>query len=87
VLVAPGTSPAFSVVLPLVAAVVTDSGGLLSHAAIVAREAGVPGVVGCGQATADIPDGAVVRVNGDTGEVTVHQIPLLVEHAPEASQR
>jgi pyruvate,water dikinase len=72
VLVAPGTSPAFNVVLPLIAAVVTDSGGLLSHAAIVAREAGLPGVVGCGDATARIPDGAVVRVDGDTGEVTIH---------------
>jgi pyruvate,water dikinase len=59
------------VILPLIAAVVTDSGGLLSHAAIIAREAGVPGVVGCGDATARIPDGAVVRVDADTGEVVV----------------
>jgi phosphohistidine swiveling domain-containing protein len=75
VLVASGTSPAFNVVLPLIAAIVTDSGALLSHAAIVAREAGIPGVVGCGNATARIPEGASVRVDANTGEVTVYAAP------------
>ncbi|HEV3400642.1 MAG TPA: PEP-utilizing enzyme [Acidimicrobiales bacterium] len=71
VLVTVATSPAFNVVLPLVGAIVTDRGGMLSHAAIVAREYGVPAVVGSGDATQRIPDGARLRVDGDAGEVTV----------------
>ncbi|HEX2023930.1 MAG TPA: PEP-utilizing enzyme [Acidimicrobiales bacterium] len=71
VLVTVTTSPAFNVVLPLVGAIVTDRGGMLSHAAIVAREYGIPAVVGSGDATQRVPDGAVVRVDGDSGEVTV----------------
>lgn len=71
VLVARSTSPYFNVVLPLLGAIVTDRGGQLCHAAIVAREYGVPGVVGTRDACKVIPDGARVRVNGSTGEVTV----------------
>jgi len=71
VLVTASTSEAFNVVLPLVNAIVTDAGGLLSHAAIVAREYGIPGVVGTGDATRLIPDGTRVRVDGDAGEVTL----------------
>jgi pyruvate,water dikinase len=55
----------------LVGAIVTDRGGLMSHAAIVAREYGLPGVVGCEVATSTIADGAMVRVDADKGEVTV----------------
>lgn len=51
VLVTQSTAPTFNVVLPLVSAIVTERGGALSHAAIVAREYGVPAVVGCGGAT------------------------------------
>ncbi|HET9500601.1 MAG TPA: PEP-utilizing enzyme [Marmoricola sp.] len=71
VLVARNTSPYFNVVLPLLGAIVTDRGGQLSHAAIVAREYGIPGVVGTRDATEVIPDGARVRVDGTTGEVRV----------------
>jgi phosphohistidine swiveling domain-containing protein len=71
VLVTESTTEAFNILLPLLGAIVTDSGGLLSHSAIVAREYGIPGVVGTRDATARIPDGAIVRVDGDTGEVTV----------------
>ncbi|MDQ3931532.1 MAG: PEP-utilizing enzyme [Actinomycetota bacterium] len=71
VLIAGSTAPAFTVVLPLVGAIVTDRGGLLSHAAIVAREYGIPAVVGTGDATRKIPDGALVRVDGAAGEVRV----------------
>ncbi len=71
VLVADATSPAFNVVLPLLGAIVTDRGGILSHAAIVAREFGIPAVVGSDDATRRIPDGARVRVDGGAGEVTV----------------
>jgi phosphohistidine swiveling domain-containing protein len=69
VLVTRMTSPYFTVVLPLLGAIVTDRGGQLSHAAIVAREYGIPGVVGTREATRLIPDGARVRVDGTTGEV------------------
>lgn len=71
VLVASATSEAFNVVLPLLGALVTDNGGLLAHAAIVAREFGIPGVVGTRDATSIIRDGARVRVNGSLGEVCV----------------
>jgi pyruvate,water dikinase len=72
VLVTESTTEAFNILLPLLGAIVTDSGGLLSHSAIVAREYGIPGVVGTRDATDRIPDGARVRVDGDAGEVTVH---------------
>jgi len=69
VLVTRMTSPHFNVVLPLLGAIVTDRGGQLSHAAIVAREYGIPGIVGTREATAKIVDGARVRVDGSSGEV------------------
>jgi pyruvate,water dikinase len=71
VLVTESTSEAFNILLPLLGGVVTDAGGLLSHAAIIAREYGIPGVVGTREATTLIPDGARVRVDGGAGEVTV----------------
>ena len=71
VLVTESTSEAFNILLPLLGAIVTDNGGLLSHAAIVAREYGIPGVVGTREATERIADGVRVRVDGDAGEVTV----------------
>jgi rifampicin phosphotransferase len=72
VLVTESTTEAFNILLPLLGAIVTDAGGLLSHSAIVAREYGIPGVVGTRDATERIPDGTLVRVDGDAGEVTVH---------------
>lgn len=71
VLVTESTTEAFNILLPLLGAIVTDAGGLLSHSAIVSREYGIPGVVGTRDATQLIPDGARVRVDGDAGEVTV----------------
>ncbi|MDQ6607587.1 MAG: PEP-utilizing enzyme [Actinomycetota bacterium] len=71
VLVTGSTTPALNPVLPLLGAIVTDRGGLLSHAAIVAREFGIPAVVGTGDATTRIPDGALVRVDGATGQTTL----------------
>jgi len=72
VLVTESTTEAFNILLPLLGAIVTDSGGLLSHSAIVAREYGIPGVVGTRDATDRILDGTRVRVDGDAGEVTVY---------------
>jgi phosphohistidine swiveling domain-containing protein len=71
VLVTESTTEAFNILLPLLGAIVTDNGGLLSHSAIVAREYGIPGVVGTREATERIADGVRVRVDGDSGEVTV----------------
>jgi rifampicin phosphotransferase len=71
VLVTTSTAPTFNVILPLVSAIVTERGGALSHAAIVAREYGLPAVVGCVGATKAITTGSKIRVNGDTGEVWI----------------
>jgi pyruvate,water dikinase len=71
VLVTESTTEAFNILLPLLGAIVTDRGGLLSHSAIVAREYGIPGVVGTREATERIGDGVRVRVDGNAGEVTV----------------
>lgn len=65
------TTEAFNIILPLLGAIVTDRGGLLSHPAIVAREYGIPAVVGTREASRLIADGTRVRVNGTTGEVLV----------------
>lgn len=69
VLVCQVTSPSWAPVFPLAAAVVADGGGCLSHAAIAARENGLPGVLGCGNATSALSDGQVVRVDGTRGLV------------------
>jgi phosphohistidine swiveling domain-containing protein len=71
VLVTESTTEAFNILLPLLGGIVTDNGGLLSHAAIVSREYGIPGVVGTRDATERIKNGVRVRVDGDSGEVTV----------------
>ena len=71
VLLTESTTEAFNILLPLLGAIVTDNGGLLSHSAIVAREYGIPGVVGTREATDRIADGTRVRVDGTAGEVIV----------------
>ncbi|MFT4817016.1 MAG: phosphohistidine swiveling domain-containing protein [Pseudohongiellaceae bacterium] len=71
ILVTKNTSAGFNVVLPIIGALVTDRGGVLSHAAIVSREFGIPGVVGTKNASQSIKDGDKIRVNGDTGEVDI----------------
>jgi phosphohistidine swiveling domain-containing protein len=69
VVVCPVTSPAWSVVFPSMGALVTDGGGILSHPAIIAREHGIPAVVGTGNATDILKDGQTVTVDGTTGVV------------------
>jgi rifampicin phosphotransferase len=71
ILITASTTEAFNILLPLLGGIVTDNGGLLSHAAIVAREYGIPGVVGTREATERIADGVRLRVDGDAGEVTL----------------
>ncbi|MSQ61118.1 MAG: hypothetical protein EXR43_00810 [Dehalococcoidia bacterium] len=71
ILVCRSTTPPWSPFFGVISALVTNSGGVLSHGAVVAREFGIPAVVGTTNATAVIPDGAVVTVDGVTGLVTV----------------
>ena len=71
VLITKNTSATFNVVLPMLGALVTDRGGQLSHAAIIAREYGIPGIVSTRNATRIVPDGARVRVDGTAGSVEV----------------
>jgi phosphohistidine swiveling domain-containing protein len=73
VLVCPITSPVWSVVFPNVGALVTDTGGLLSHPAIIAREYRVPAVVATGNATELLADGQVVTVDGTAGTVELEE--------------
>ena len=71
ILVAPMTTPAWTPLFASAAAVVTDGGNAFSHASVIAREYGIPAVVGCGDATRRLPDGQVVTVDGSRGTVTV----------------
>lgn len=73
VLVCPITSPVWSMLFPALGALVCDAGGPLSHPAIIAREFGIPAVVGTSSATVDLQDGATVRVDGSEGTVLVLQ--------------
>src|SRR5262249_45285561 len=70
VLIAPYTNPAWTPLFQRVAAVVVDTGGAGSHAAIVAREYGIPAVMGTGDGTARLHDGQQIVVDGDRGLVT-----------------
>jgi pyruvate,water dikinase len=71
VLVAAVTSPSWTPVFGKVAAAVSDIGGIMSHAAIVSREYGMPAVVGTGDATSRIKTGDRLRVDGDSGTVEI----------------
>jgi pyruvate,water dikinase len=71
VLVAGITTPAWTPLFAIAAAVVTDVGGPLSHGSIVAREYGIPAVLGTGIATRRIESGQRIRVDGDAGTVTL----------------
>ena len=71
ILVAPITDPAWTPLFVPAAGVVVDVGATMSHAVIVSRELGIPCVVSATGATSRIPDGAEIRVNGDTGTVTI----------------
>ena len=80
VLVAPYTNPSWTPLFGRAAAVVADTGAAMSHAAIVAREYGVPAVMGTGDATRRLRDGQWVRVDGSRG--LVFAAPARGENAP-----
>nr|NIR13365.1 PEP-utilizing enzyme, mobile region [Desulfobacterales bacterium] len=71
IVVCPYTSPAWTPIFPKIRGVVTDSGGMLTHAAITAREYGIPAVVGTWAATTSIKDGDNIRVDGTKGTVEI----------------
>jgi pyruvate,water dikinase len=71
ILVTVTTNVGWTPLFPRLAAIVTDVGAPLSHAAIVARELGIPAVVGCGNATMLLKTGDRVRVDGGVGSVEV----------------
>ena len=73
VLVCPYTNPAWTPLFSRAAAVIVDSGGVGSHAAIVAREYGLRAVMGTGTGTTVLTDGQRVTVDGDSGLVTAEQ--------------
>jgi pyruvate,water dikinase len=79
VMVCEMTLPPWVPLFSLLAGVVADTGGILSHCAIVAREYGVPAVVGTGSGTTAIPDGATVTVDGDHGVVRTHPEPAVID--------
>ncbi|WP_394275930.1 PEP/pyruvate-binding domain-containing protein [Luteococcus sp.] len=71
VIVSPATTPAWTPLFATAAALVTDVGGPLSHSSIVAREHGIPAVLGTGIATRRIRNGMLVTVDADRGSVTM----------------
>jgi pyruvate,water dikinase len=82
VLVADTTTPDWEPVMKTAAAIITNRGGRTCHAAIIARELGVPAVVGSGNATAKVGNGQTVTVScagGDTGRVYSGEVPFSVE--------
>jgi len=71
ILVAPLTAPSWAPIFGKIKATVTDTGGMMSHAAIVCREYGLPAVTGTGFATSTIKTGQRIRVDGSNGKVTI----------------
>ncbi len=73
ILVARAMVPDLVLAFDRVTAVVTDYGGRLAHASVVARELGVPAVVGTQVATVQIPDGSLILIDGSAGTVLVEE--------------
>lgn len=71
ILVTTTTTPAWTPLFPSLAGLVTETGGILSHAAVVAREYGLPAVVGAAGATAVIKDGMRIRIDGTAGTIAI----------------
>jgi phosphohistidine swiveling domain-containing protein len=71
VIVAPSSNPSWVPLFTIAGGVLCNTGGVVCHAAVVAREVGLPAVVGLGDATTRIPDGALVELDGSTGLVRI----------------
>ncbi len=81
ILICPFTDPGWTPVLDRVAGVVTETGGLLSHAAVICREYGIPAVLGVPEATTRIPNGARVILHGREGFVELEDLQRPSESA------
>ncbi|MBX3001580.1 MAG: hypothetical protein KF893_23865 [Caldilineaceae bacterium] len=85
ILVCPTTTPAWTPLFSQARGLVTDIGGALAHGSIVAREYGIPAVMGTGVATQRIGDGEQILVNGDAGTVTlINRVDASAEKPPTA---
>jgi phosphohistidine swiveling domain-containing protein len=71
ILVCPGTDPAWTPLFLAAAGLVTEVGGMMTHGSVVAREYGIPAVVGVHEATTRLKDGQLIRLNGSTGTITL----------------
>lgn len=71
ILVCPGTDPAWTPLFLAAAGLVTEVGGLMTHGSVVAREYGIPAVVGVHDATTRLRTGERVRVDGTSGSITI----------------
>jgi pyruvate,water dikinase len=69
ILVTRQTDPGWATVFPLISGLIVERGGMLSHGAIVAREFGIPAIIGVPHATAIFVDGEEIELNGDRGEI------------------
>jgi phosphohistidine swiveling domain-containing protein len=83
ILVCPTTDPSWTPLFMLADALVIDTGGVMSHGAIVARELGVTCVINSKHGTRDIPEGARITVDGTSGRVIIHQ-PLAASERKDA---
>jgi pyruvate,water dikinase len=86
VLVCPTTTPAWTQLFPQAKALVTDIGGILAHGSIVAREYGIPAVLGLGDITKQVVSGQVITVDGTRGTVTVGSSAEVANEGGEEEQ-
>jgi rifampicin phosphotransferase len=75
VLVCPGTDPAWTPLFMTASALVTEVGGMMTHGSVVAREYGIPAVVGVHEATTRLKNGQRVRVDGTRGRIEILDTP------------
>ncbi len=71
ILVCPGTDPSWTPLFLLAGGLAMEVGGMMTHGAVVAREYGIPAVVGVNQATTRLKTGMKIRLNGSNGEITL----------------
>lgn len=75
ILVCPGTDPAWTPLFMVAGGLITEVGGMMTHGSVVAREYGIPAVVGVHQATTRLKDGQKIRIDGSSGKIEVLETP------------
>lgn len=76
ILVAPMTGPAWTSLFSIASGVITDTGSIMAHASLIAREYGIPAIVGTGNATKMLQTGDSISLDGNTGEIIILNKPL-----------